>query len=90
MVDTNANPEGVSYVLPGNDDALRSIRLFVSRVAEAVSEGVALRKDTKAAAEIAGGDSVAKEILKAAEESKKTPEPEKIKPEKEKAAEQKA
>ncbi len=73
MVDTNANPEGINYVLPGNDDALRSIRLFVSRAAEAVAEGVALRKDSggdKADAQIAGGDSVAQEIMAAAEEDK--------------------
>ena len=66
MVDTNASPDGIDYVLPSNDDALRSIRLFVSRAADAVIEGVALSADIKAEAAIAGGDSVAKEILEAA------------------------
>ena len=72
MVDTNANPDGVDFVLPGNDDALRSVRLFVSRLADTVSEGVALRKDGKAEAAIAGDD-VAKEILEAAEKGEETP-----------------
>ena len=70
MVDTNADPEGVDYLLPGNDDALRSIRLFVSRVAEAISEGVALRSDGKADAAVAG-DGVAQEILAAAKAEEK-------------------
>ncbi len=66
MVDTNASPAGIDYVLPSNDDALRSIRLFVSRAADAVIEGAALSADIKAEAAIADGDSVAKEILEAA------------------------
>ena len=36
IVDTNCDPEEVDYVIPGNDDALRSIRLFTSRIAEAM------------------------------------------------------
>ena len=39
VVDTNANPEDVRYPVPGNDDAIRSIRLFISKFGEAVSEG---------------------------------------------------
>ncbi|MEZ5425186.1 MAG: 30S ribosomal protein S2 [Pyrinomonadaceae bacterium] len=39
VVDTNCSPEGVDYVIPGNDDALRAIRLFASRVADAILEG---------------------------------------------------
>ncbi len=39
IVDTNSNPEGVDYVIPGNDDAIRSIRLFVEAIADAVLEG---------------------------------------------------
>jgi small subunit ribosomal protein S2 len=39
VVDTNANPEDVPYPVPGNDDAIRSIRLFISKFGEAVSEG---------------------------------------------------
>ena len=36
VVDTNCDPDEVDYVIPGNDDALRSIRLFASRIADAV------------------------------------------------------
>ena len=39
VVDTNNSPEGVDYVIPGNDDAIRSIELYVCGVAEAVIEG---------------------------------------------------
>jgi small subunit ribosomal protein S2 len=39
VVDTNCDPELVDYVIPGNDDAIRSIRLFASRVADAYLEG---------------------------------------------------
>ncbi len=39
VVDTNNNPEGVDYVIPGNDDAIRSIELYVKGVADAVVEG---------------------------------------------------
>ena len=39
VVDTNCDPDQVDFVIPGNDDALRSIRLFASRVADAVLDG---------------------------------------------------
>jgi len=39
VVDTNANPEDVHYPVPGNDDAIRSIRLFISKFGEAITEG---------------------------------------------------
>ncbi len=39
VVDTNCSPEGIDYVIPGNDDALRAIRLFTSRIADAILEG---------------------------------------------------
>src|SRR5918996_765977 len=39
VVDTNCDPDEVDYVIPGNDDALRAIRLFASRMAEAVIAG---------------------------------------------------
>jgi small subunit ribosomal protein S2 len=42
VVDTNCDPDEVDYVIPGNDDALRAIRLFTNKVAEAVVEGRAL------------------------------------------------
>ncbi|MDO6562603.1 30S ribosomal protein S2 [Amphritea sp. 1_MG-2023] len=39
IVDTNSNPDGVDYVIPGNDDALRAIQIYVKAVADACSEG---------------------------------------------------
>ena len=39
VVDTNGNPENIDYPIPGNDDAVRAIELFTSKVAEAVIEG---------------------------------------------------
>src|ERR687893_673014 len=43
VVDTNCSPEGIDYVIPGNDDALRAVRLFASRIADAVVEGAQMR-----------------------------------------------
>src|SRR5262249_21908670 len=39
VVDTNCSPEGIDYVIPGNDDALRAVRLFASRIADAIVDG---------------------------------------------------
>jgi len=39
VVDTNCSPDGIDQVIPGNDDALRAIRLFASRIADAILEG---------------------------------------------------
>src|SRR4051812_38558707 len=44
VVDTNCSPEGIDYVIPGNDDALRAVRLFASRIADAVIEGQEMSK----------------------------------------------
>jgi len=46
IVDTNCDPDFVDYVIPGNDDALRAIRLFASKVSESVIEGQAVNKET--------------------------------------------
>jgi small subunit ribosomal protein S2 len=45
VVDTNCDPTVVDYVIPGNDDALRAIRLFTSKVADSAAEGVNLLSD---------------------------------------------
>jgi small subunit ribosomal protein S2 len=39
IVDTNSNPEGIDYVIPGNDDAIRAIQLYVTAVADAIIDG---------------------------------------------------
>lgn len=43
IVDTNANPDGINYPVPGNDDAIRSIKLFTSKFGEAVKNGLEKR-----------------------------------------------
>jgi small subunit ribosomal protein S2 len=45
MVDTNCNPLNIDYVIPSNDDAIRAIKLLVAKVADAVLEGKAVRKE---------------------------------------------
>lgn len=45
MVDTNCNPNTVDYVIPSNDDAIRAIKLIVGKMADAVLEGKAMRKE---------------------------------------------
>jgi small subunit ribosomal protein S2 len=45
MVDTNCDPRNVDYVIPSNDDAIRAIKLMVGKIADAVLEGKALRKE---------------------------------------------
>ena len=42
MVDTNSDPDNIPYIIPTNDDAIRSIRLFTSRIADAILEGAEL------------------------------------------------
>ena len=52
IVDTNCDPDVVDYVIPGNDDALRAIRLFASKVADSVVEGQAMTKDAASAPKV--------------------------------------
>ncbi len=60
IVDTNCDPDGIDYIIPGNDDAIRAIRLITSRIADAVLEGKAKYEETlqaetdKEAAEVEG------------------------------------
>ena len=44
LADTNADPDGINYIIPGNDDAIRSIKLITSKLADAVLEGKQLRE----------------------------------------------
>src|SRR4029079_8159717 len=48
VVDTNCTPDGVNYVIPGNDDALRAVRLFACRLADAILEGRQLAEQKEA------------------------------------------
>jgi small subunit ribosomal protein S2 len=45
LVDTNCDPRGVDFVIPSNDDAIRAIKLLVGKIADAVLEGKAMRKE---------------------------------------------
>ncbi len=51
IVDTNSDPDGVDYVIPGNDDAIRAIKLYVTAVADAVIAGKAAAGEVVAADE---------------------------------------
>ena len=50
LADTNANPDGIDHIIPGNDDAIRSIQLITSKLAAAVIEGKQLRENKAAEA----------------------------------------
>ena len=79
IVDTNCDPDEVDYPIPGNDDAIRAIRLMSSKIAEAALEGVREREALEAkaaaeaeetaaaAAEVAAAEAVAEAALAAAE-----------------------
>jgi len=67
IVDTNSDPDGVDYVIPGNDDAIRAIKLYVTAVADAVLAGKA------AAGEVVSADEFV-EVTEAEAETATTPE----------------
>ncbi len=68
IVDTNCDPDEVDYVIPGNDDALRAIRLFTARIADAVLSGRGLRESAQA-------ETAAAAAAAAAEQASAAPEP---------------
>jgi len=76
LADTNANPDGINYIIPGNDDAIRSIKLITSKLADAVLEGKQLRENKaneakkieKISAEDAGVEAPAAETVETAAE----------------------
>ncbi|MGH9932842.1 MAG: 30S ribosomal protein S2 [Pyrinomonadaceae bacterium] len=65
VVDTNCSPEGIDYVIPGNDDALRAVRLFASRIADSILEGqqIATEGGVVAQKEAAEGEAAATEAV---------------------------
>jgi small subunit ribosomal protein S2 len=76
VVDTNADPEEIDYPIPGNDDAIRSIRLFVSKFGEAVQEGVEkkaarelIQEEEEKAEEKAAGEEATSDTTEEEEES---------------------
>lgn len=58
IVDTNGDPEGIDYPIPGNDDAVRAIELFTSKAAEAIIEGKKSRLEKEVQKEVSSSDSV--------------------------------
>jgi len=69
LVDTNCDPDGIDFVIPGNDDAIRSIKLITSKVADAVLEGKSRRQDSAAADVEAAMIAQEEAALKTAEET---------------------
>jgi small subunit ribosomal protein S2 len=69
VVDTNCDPDLVDYVIPGNDDALRSIRLFTSRLADAAMEGRQAAVDKQLEAEKIAAEQRAVELEREREAS---------------------
>ncbi len=72
MIDTDCDPEGVDYVIPANDDAIRSIRLIASSISDAVAEGSAIyakkKIEEEKEAEIEKGRKAKEEAEKAAKD----------------------
>lgn len=66
VTDTNCDPDPIDYIIPGNDDAIRAIKLFVSHMADACLEGEAMRKD--------GGKDPEESLAKAAEKEAQSAE----------------
>jgi small subunit ribosomal protein S2 len=71
LVDTNCDPAPINYVIPGNDDALRSVRLIVSKLADAVIDGQAMRKQDQ---EQAAKEAATEEGLEKPEAAEAAPE----------------
>jgi small subunit ribosomal protein S2 len=81
VVDTNCSPEGIDYVIPGNDDALRAVRLFASRIADAVLEGQQMLTEGGASAETQTpepSDGAATAVVSEPERHEVTPAPSEI------------
>ncbi len=89
VVDTNCDPENVDYVIPANDDAVKTIELITKHIADAIIDGNAKAEQIKAE-EAAENERIKKEREKEREEAKaeKAAENERIKKEKEKAREE--
>ena len=71
VVDTNCDPDEIDYIIPGNDDAIRAIRLFASRIADACIEGAEARetalRSSSEGGETAGEEAAQPEVVTAEE-----------------------
>jgi len=68
ILDTNCDPEKITYPIPGNDDAIRSIKVLLSTITDVIIEGISMRAND---ADIAEKDEAVKETEKTEEEKKK-------------------
>lgn len=69
LTDTNCDPDGIDYLIPGNDDAIRSIKLIASLIADAVLEG-----KERLGEEVANAEAMEAEMKASSEEAEKTGE----------------
>ena len=77
IVDTNCDPDVIDYVIPGNDDAIRAIKLFAAHIAEGCLEGVAVSGEEKSKADDeAEAEAKAAGDVKAEKKAKKAPKTE--------------
>ena len=68
VVDTNCNPDEIDYIIPGNDDAIRAIRLFAQKMADACVDGAAAREaDLRADVAVESAPAVTEELAAVAE-----------------------
>ncbi len=63
IIDTNSDPDEVDYPIPGNDDAIRAVRLITSRIANAAQEGLEERRKREVVEEEAAAPTVAEEAF---------------------------
>jgi small subunit ribosomal protein S2 len=93
VVDSNCDPDMVDYIIPGNDDAIRAIKLFATHMADACLEGAAMQKDYEANAKAeakAAAEAAKEEVVKEeAAPAEKTETEEKAEAPAEAAAEEK-
>ncbi len=80
IIDTNCDPDPINYPIPGNDDAIRSIKVILSKITDAVIEGIQMRDEEEAVS----AEEARKEIPKEDQKTIKTSEVETVKDEKKK------
>jgi small subunit ribosomal protein S2 len=75
VVDTNCDPDGIDYIIPSNDDAIRAIKLVTAKVADSVIEGAAVWQEQQAVAEHKESEAAEAAAEEAGEEKKKARKP---------------
>ncbi len=74
LCDTNCNPQGIDYVIPGNDDAIKSIRLFTGAVADACIEGAQASRSASPAAAAHAAEAEGVEVVTRVHTPEATPD----------------